>query len=595
MVISPRMKRYAPTALGAILTVLLIANTTGGLRIGLLVVLALSVISPLPSAKSLFSHSDRANALSSNTIPSAFSLAGVLLCVAYARHQFPEFLKVGYDDSFITFRYAQNFADFEGLRFNPDDNSNSASSLTFTLLLSIFDRVTPFSFLWNANILNLAGLYAILHWPIRVISSRTNPMTTILVSLPLVGLIGAFPPLVYWTFSGMETTFFLGVLMVAVGWTTDRLRAQTNESLRSDRQLLIILTLLTLTRVEGALTAGTLGLILAFNCWRTAGRGPITSIRALKLLLVSPLMFVAQLIFYWIYYSSPISDPIRFKDLVMYYQRTMSEAADSLEVFLFRVNGPLLLLLGLLSVLFIRTRFNQHHSFLDVVPSVVSFSVLCLFGLRSPYSDEQRYELMLIVPLFALLAYVISEIVSGVEVRSFVGKLVIGLVASGLCFVGVENISLGAQINSRIQTYMYVQQARIDAGNWLERNTARGSRIVSSDIGALSFFNDENVYLDAAGLVNRTQLTAVRTGEDIYKAMKEQRPDFLVDTVDASGVSGVEQILSNPLSYYVPESGAHTSCMSRPIFLKQVLKTFPEVAPAGLQVRVSRIIGFSCE
>ena len=128
----------------------------------------------------------------------------------------------------------------------------------------------------------------------------------------------------------------------------------------------------------------------------------------------------------------------------------------------------------------------------------------------------------------------------------------------------------------------------------LESNTPSGSRVVSSDIGALSFYNKSNVYLDAAGLVNRTQLSAVRGHRDIYLSMRDQRPEYLVDTVDASGISGVEQILSNPLSYYVADSGVMTSCKSDKVFLKEVIKTFPDVAPAGLKVRISKIVGYLC-
>jgi len=566
----------------------------GQLVLVIVLVLGFGVMLPTSDGVGPSDQPHRATILTSPVFPVFLSLMGVLACIVYAKYQFSDFLKVGYDDSFITFRYAKNLADFGGLRFNPGDNSNSASSLTFTVLLAFLDRLTPLSSLWNANVLNLVGMYSLLYWPIRAIFVRTRPMRALLISLPLAGIVGVYPPLVYWTFSGMETTFFLGLMMAAVTWTADQTAAQETDVPRSDWKLALVLSILTLTRVEGALAAGALGALLAFDYWRKTGRRSVFSAKTIGLLLVSPLTFMSQLVFYWLYYSSPVSDPIHFKDLVMYYQRTISEAADSLEAFLFRVNGPLLFLLGLASVWLVRVRLTERRRFRGVLPSALTFVVLYIFGLRSPYSDEQRYELMLIVPLIALLKNVVVEVVNRLDLRTIVGKTTASLVIFGLCLTGFQNLSLGAQIHSRTQTYLYVQQARIDAGNWLEANTSRGTRVVSSDIGALSFFNNSNVYLDAAGLVNRTQLSAVRNGRDIYKAMKDQRPEFLVDTVDASGMSGVEQILSDPLSYYIAGSGARTTCGSRPIFVKEVLKTFPEFAMAGLQVRISRIIGFTC-
>lgn len=563
-------------------------------RNGLAIVLFLGFVLPVPSRQSRLSHSSRGDVLSLIVVPAIVSFLGVAACVVYARHQFPDFLKVGYDDSFITFRYARNFADFKGLRFNLGDDSNSASSLTFALLLSVFDYLTPLSYLWNANLLNLVGLFALLFWPIRFISARSSPVLALLVSVPLASVIGLFPPLVYWTFSGMETTFFLGLLMMAVVLTMEHMRAEPIGNLHSHRRLLILFSFLTLTRVEGALAAGTLGVLLASSIWRDAGRTLVLSRELLRLTLVAPLVLVLQLCFYWRYYSSPISDPIRFKDLVMYYQRSIPEAASSLEAFLFQATGPHLLLLAVSSVWLVRIESTEPRNLKGLLPAAMTFISLGVFGLRSPFSDEQRYELMLVVPLGALMTYVVASIVSQLDLRVLSGKMMTGLLVAGLFIASFANLSLGRQINDRIKTYMYVQQARIDAGAWLEANTPRGSRVVSSDIGALSFFNSNNVYLDAAGLVNRSQLTAVRNGADIYQEMKNQRPEFLVDTVDANGVSGVEQILSDPLSYYIPDSRAHSSCRSTPIFLKQGLKTFPDVAPGGLQVRISRIVGFSC-
>ena len=63
------------------------------------------------------------------------SLLVLPVFIVIANHYFHEFMLVQYDDSYITYRYARNFALGDGLRFNPGDDTNSASSLLFVLLL----------------------------------------------------------------------------------------------------------------------------------------------------------------------------------------------------------------------------------------------------------------------------------------------------------------------------------------------------------------------------------------------------------------------------------------------------------------------------
>jgi hypothetical protein len=166
------------------------------------------------------------------------------------------------------------------------------------------------------------------------------------------------------------------------------------------------------------------------------------------------------------------------------------------------------------------------------------------------------------------------------------------------CVFGFYSVSVGLiesrQIASRTSTYMYVQRARADAGKWLEENSPVGSRVVSADIGALSFYNPSNVYLDAAGLANRNQLRAVRNQGDVFLNMKNQSPTYLADTVGPDGVSAVETILSSPLGYYVENSGVQTSCPKLPIFSKDIEIMLPKNPTSILQVQVAKIVWDQC-
>lgn len=229
----------------------------------------------------------------------------------------------------------------------------------------------------------------------------------------------------------------------------------------------------------------------------------------------------------------------------------------------------------------------------DYVMLPVLLVLLSAFILRSPHSDEYRYELVLFV-LFVLATALVIEQLN--RARSW-PQQVLGLLA--VLVFGLTAINRGTaeseQISSRTSTYMYVQKARADAGKWLEKNSPAGSRVVSADIGALSYFNPSNVFLDAPGLVNRSQLKTVLNSEDVYLSMKNQSPEYLADTVGPDGVSAVETILSNPLGYYVENSAIWSSCTRLPIFSKQILKVEPLQPSSILQIQVAKITWDQCK
>jgi len=110
----------------------------------------------------------------------------------------------------------------------------------------------------------------------------------------------------------------------------------------------------------------------------------------------------------------------------------------------------------------------------------------------------------------------------------------------------------------------------------------------------LSYFNPSNIFLDTPGLVNREQLQTVQEGGDVYLSMKNQKPDYLADTVGPDGVSAVESILSNPLGYYNEDTKIWSSCPTLPIFNKEVLELIPKQPTSILQIQIAKIEWNSC-
>jgi hypothetical protein len=233
-----------------------------------------------------------------------------------ANRHFHEFMLVQYDDSYITYRYAQSLALGDGLRFNPSDSTNSASSLLFVLLLSSLHWLTRIPIEKAATVINVFSLFTLISSVVYLILRRTKSWIAWIASIAVGLSIASFGPLVYWTLSGMETTFFMAML----GLST--VLAIENSQRKSEvwpPYFIVILALLAITRVEGVIAATGIGVLSAVvSLWNTKPTG----FSRLTIPVIAPVgAFALQLLFYRAYYGSSISDPIYFKDKVRYYAR----------------------------------------------------------------------------------------------------------------------------------------------------------------------------------------------------------------------------------------------------------------------------------
>lgn len=501
---------------------------------------------------------------------------------------FHEFVFVQYDDSYITYRYAQNLVHGNGLRFNPQDQTNSASSFLFVLLLGFLNVITRLPIEIVSSIVNVSSLLVLVASVVFLIFRSSRSSMSWLASIAVAYSIVSYGPLVYWTVSGMETTFFMAVLMLSIVLALEFLK---NPKSKWPPSFLLVLSLLAITRVEGVVAGVFIGGICGVACLRQQRHGKVVTNFIPVLVPIGA--FALQLFFYRVYYGSAISDPIHFKEIVRYYVRNPEMAWNTLASFLLGSARPFFF--GTLTSLTLTVAHGiKKRKFGLVLPLLLSlFMALSAFILRSPRSDEQRYELILIVPMLVSIALLIEKAVS-LNFRSWQQRVF----SITVCVCGIYSVSFGVNesrlISTRTSTYMYVQQARIDGGRWLEQNSPAGSTVVSADIGALSFFNPGNRYLDAAGLVNRNQLKTVLKKEDVFRAVKRQTPSYLADTIGADGVSAVESILSNPLGYYVADSGAWTSCPQLPIFSKRVQIAIPKEPSSALQIQIARITWDQC-
>jgi hypothetical protein len=194
------------------------------------------------------------------------------------------FANWGYDDPFITYRYANNLRHGLGLVYNPGEHVLSTTTPLFALLLAGLGLISPDLPHW-ANLVGAISLAAsgLLLWQLGRLWRAPLASWAGLLLYPFYGMLLAT--------LGSETPLYIGF-----GLGTLVLLAAERYELAA-----LMAALATLTRADGALLAALLGLALAQRLRRRPRRvGPAIRAGIVYLALTLPWVLFAT----W-YYGSP--------------------------------------------------------------------------------------------------------------------------------------------------------------------------------------------------------------------------------------------------------------------------------------------------
>jgi len=148
------------------------------------------------------------------------------------------------DDSYISFRYALNLADGEGLVFNPGERVEGYSNLVWTLVLTLFILIGMDPML-GAKLLGLVSALLTLLVLDRLLARTVANWIARLAGLFFFALA---VPSAYWSMQGMETSLFTLFLCLTFWRFGEEL-----EGGRSGPWSAVLLFLACLTRPEGPL------------------------------------------------------------------------------------------------------------------------------------------------------------------------------------------------------------------------------------------------------------------------------------------------------------------------------------------------------
>jgi len=389
------------------------------------------------------------------------------------------------DDSFIGFRYAENWARGFGLVFNPGQPVEGYTNFLWIVILGIVSRA-HIATIPASKVLGVAfGIGTLI---VTYQMGRLITPTKAWIRYLAVTLLALYPGLAIWSVSGMETVLF--AFLVTIGFWLSLLD-------RSPGALLFgaVFALATLTRPEGVLLFG-LALVNGY-IWVGSRRG--TAGQRIGYLLSNLLPFVAIVgmweIWRWSFYGYPLPNTFYF------------HAGDSaglsitsglwyVGLFFKSLGGWILLGLSLLIVL---TPSRRHWKSLYL--SVLICWIAYVGEIGGDWMPWFRFWIP-VLPLILLAAQdFMSELSTAAPRLGNAFGAVLLLVGAGTAAYTVRAeapILPGRQV---IQTGPGPDAIR--AGLWLRQNAAPQATVAVIAAGAIPYYSHLNA-IDYYGIVNST-------------------------------------------------------------------------------------------
>jgi hypothetical protein len=245
-------------------------------------------------------------------------LIAVLLLAAAVRVYIEQSTGFQFDDAWITYRYAENLAAGNGFVYNSGEYVEGSTAPLLVLLLSLFPWLgisIPNSSLALSILASIALLYLV--W--RICEPRIRPFGAFIA----VVVVGFSPSLVLAPVSGMETTLFVALLLLAC------------LAYRDDRPLLLgsAVAALALTRIDGLLF---LPALVATELWRWY-RDPGGTDRSIRIALLcrsvgtAALLLLPWIVFALYYFGSVVPNSIWAK-LALYRHAGTDVTARSMII-----------------------------------------------------------------------------------------------------------------------------------------------------------------------------------------------------------------------------------------------------------------------
>lgn len=405
-----------------------------------------------------------------------------------------------YDDAYITYRYAANFATEKGLVFNLEERTNSASSFLFTLLLSLLYKIGITNLELSSVILNILSSIGISFFVYKSVLFLTKNS--------LLGYFLSFITILHgfisgWTISGMETIFFTMLVTAFV-------YQYYFQKKRSEVKLTLTMILILLTRIEG---------ILLLITWFFS---KLYSSFIIKIKKDNKPVFISQLvvfiitilglyIFYYVYYGSFFPDSFIFKRIAAYYQPNILYL-----LFVWIATSFTILILFVYSI-FLPKQKSLWFLYLYIFLSFVTFAI-------GPFSDGARYSVHVFPIVIILASLSINYLIAGMKnKKKFIGKFILVLIL-------LQTAASALFTRSYMATDKQGQLCRKELGAYINTNLNDQDYVLSGDIGTIAYHALNVRFIDLSGLTSKDILNSYQQRKPIDDIILHKKPKMLADS-----------------------------------------------------------------
>ncbi|MBI1277198.1 MAG: hypothetical protein GC179_03625 [Anaerolineaceae bacterium] len=420
------------------------------------------------------------------------------------------------DDSFITYRYARNFAQGIGLVYNPGDNVLSTTAPLYAMLLGVLSFVIPDFHLLGSLIgtisIGLGGWLTYSLLPRRMSEPiRLWGGLVYVLSSPL------------WLALGMETAFWIMLVLAAV-WSVQEKRWASGG---------LLVGIAALSRPDAALPAGLLGLMLTINAVNQLS----TTGRWWKPVVYYAIVGAIPLVLFgiWAYatYGSPFPVTLSAKSAQAVLGITGMgvdvNTWEGLRLILrsLMLQSPLYIALALLVL------FGFANSFNSSMVIVVAWGALHLLAYVLLKVAPYRWYYAPLVPGAVMLATSgLDYLFKRLSLRQIqAAPVLVGAIAVFPLIAQVTSFNL---ISQRIQAGGPVDvmlpivdwQAYRETGEWLDKNTPTDATVGVAEVGQIGFYA-RRYMTDYLGLL-QPDVAAGLKRDDFYSWLVGYAPDFLV-------------------------------------------------------------------
>lgn len=407
-------------------------------------------------------------------IPIAFLLA------IYSPTEY--FFRNQYDDSYITYRYAINFAESFQLVFNIGELTDSASSFAYSILLALlyYFGIHDLEFSGAAiGLLSLIGLLFLVYKLAYLLSDNKKVSAFVTVTCGLNGMLSG------WAFSGMETLPWALVVLLAI---------YLMETGSSTIKICSILALSILMRFEGVILLG------SYICYSFLKKKLIHFLCIFLLLT----LFISFYLIKNHYYGAWISHAFQMKELADYYKPNPLQITRHWALF---CSIPL--------ILSIPAFFHRKFFYIGIYVLVSFISLL-----TGPSSDWSRYSVHILPIVYSFSALTLTRLLSN---KSFIrlikfSMLIQALYASAIMWK--SNINIADH-----------QICRIKVGEYINSHLLNEKFIASSDLGAISYIAKNNKFVDLMALTSSDVLNSYKNGDGVDAILQKKEVKFIADTL----------------------------------------------------------------